>query len=544
MVRIEQDPPTRRMHSLGTGSEIFEDPDESCCHRATICNPYIRDISVMDPVCGCCCEQLTHATLFWLVTVTAMVFMSYAILYLFLGELMLPGGNMFGLFAVIVFAYFLGWSLAYLPLLNLPPVFGMLLAGIMARNFDWYNIHEALGSTVIRKIRTFSVTFVLLRAGLELTHTPLREHPFFVINLAVIPCSLEMITVALGSYLLLQYPWDWAFLTGSILACISPVVPVNCILALADRGYGEDTDIATLLFTAASIDDIHIVSLYSLFFSITFTIDNHAESHWWLYIPPGLRDLIAGVCFGFVLGFFFIFFPHRKDPYVFWYRVVGLVLGSLMCTTGAARFAITGGAFLATIIMSLIATTGWRILTNPFDIKPLRKSVHIMWHFMQPVLAGVIGAEIDLHNWSNPRLILHLIVITFGTTVRLIFAFLATFHTDFSSKERLFIALSWISKGTLQAALAPMTLEQAEKDDDPGEMEKAIDVVRLSVVSVMILAPLGAMIMMMTGPLLLNKTSYEEHQRRRELSYLRLLSLQPVRRRRSQRIDNRRSRIV
>ena len=77
-----------------------------------------------------------------------------------------------------------------------------------------YNIHEALGVNVTSKIRTFAVTFVMLRAGLQLTSYALREHPFFVLNLAVVPCTMEMLMVTLCCHTILGYPWAWAFLTG------------------------------------------------------------------------------------------------------------------------------------------------------------------------------------------------------------------------------------------------------------------------------------------------------------------------------------------
>lgn len=52
---------------------------------------------------------------------------------------------------------------------------------------------------------------------------------------------------------------------------MSPVVTVNCILALADRGYGEDKGMASLLCTATSIDDVHIVALYAFCYSTVFS---------------------------------------------------------------------------------------------------------------------------------------------------------------------------------------------------------------------------------------------------------------------------------
>lgn len=70
---------------------------------------------------------------------------------------------------------------------------------------------------------------------------------------------------------------------------------------------------------------------------------------------------------------------------------------------------------------------------------------------------------------------------------------------------------------------------QRTTEEDPEHIELALDVVRISIVAVIFLAPLGAIIMMISGPLLLNKITMEEHERERRLSYLRIRSLQPVR---------------
>lgn len=52
---------------------------------------------------------------------------------------------------------------------------------------------------------------------------------------------------------------------------MSPVVTVSCMLALSEKGYGEDKGLASLLCTAASIDGVHIVSLFSISFSFVFS---------------------------------------------------------------------------------------------------------------------------------------------------------------------------------------------------------------------------------------------------------------------------------
>jgi len=77
-----------------------------------------------------------------------------------------------------------------------------------------------------------------------------------------------------------------------------------------------------------------------------------------------------------------------------------------------------------------------------------------------------------------------------------------------------------------------MAFERARKEGDPTKIELALDVVRISVITIVFLAPFGAMSMMTSGPYLLNKVDIEEHRRERELSYLRIVALQPVKKRR------------
>ncbi|XP_015109039.1 putative SLC9B1-like protein SLC9B1P1 [Diachasma alloeum] len=509
------------MPNEGNGS------DETCCGRAIFCHPVIRNIPVNHAISSCLGEAITWSSILWLLTCLSILTVAFGTLYVLIGPPMAPGGSIFGLFWLIVSSYALGWSLAYIPYLNIPPVFGMLLAGMIFRGTGIYDIHEEIGARTTGKIRTLCLTFIMIRAGLQLTTTAIQKHPYFLLCLALIPCTVEFLTVGLACKFILDYPWDWAFLTGTIVACLSPVVTVNCILALADKGYGEDRGMATLLCTAASIDDVHIVSLFTVCYSFVFT-DKDVHG-FWSYVPGGVRDLLLGLTVGLVLGLVFAFLPHRNTKYVTWYRAVSLILGSLMCTIGASKLAVTGGGYLATVSMSFVAARGWKLLSGiTFDVTPLRRVSHFLWHFMQPVLVGIIGAEIDFTLWSPQRFGLHVLCIIIGLAARSAFAILTTYRTAFTMKERVFVAFAWLPKGTLQAALAPMALEEARLTDDENEISLAMDVVRISVVAIVFLAPLGAIIMMVSGPLLLNRLEEDEINRHRELSFLRWTSLQPV----------------
>ncbi|KAG5344392.1 SL9B1 protein, partial [Acromyrmex charruanus] len=501
----------------------------------------LREILVTDVIFTCFDLQLTWADLFWLATVSGMVLLTWAVLYFLLDDMVLPGGSIFGLFVIVIFSYALGWTLAYIPRLHFPPIFGMLLAGVIIRNTDVYNIYDVIGPSTISKIRIFCLTFIMVRAGLQLTTTALRAHPVFVMILSLVPCTIEMLAITVLCKYLLEFPWDWSFMTGSIVACMSPVITISCMLSLADQGYGEDKGLLSLLCTAASIDDIHIVALFSIWFSFVFSngiqksepcifLDDR-RTEWWSYIPGGIRDFLLGLIVGIILGFALVFFPHRNHKYSTWYRIGGLTVASLMCTTAASKLAVTGGGYLATIILSFIAIRGWRILTISYDTTPFQKAFYFLWHFVQPILGGVIGADIDFRNWPPSRFGLYFICVLIGIFMRSTTAFLTTIRMPFTWKERLFIAIAWVPKGTLQAALAPLAFEQAVKEGDPMKIELALDVVRMSVIAIIFLAPLGAIGMMSSGPYLLNKISIEEHRRERESSYLRIVALQPKRHR-------------
>jgi len=197
--------------------EIDEDEEHdenTCCHRATFCNPVLREILVTNVISTCFELQLTWADLFWLATVSGMTLLAWAVLYFLLGDTVLPGGSIFGFLLLIILSYTLGWTLTYIPHLHLPPIFGMLLAGIILRNTDVYNIHDMIGPGTTSKIRTFCLTFIMVRAGLQLTTTALRAHPVFVMILALVPCTVEMLGVTVICKYLLEFPWNWSFMTG------------------------------------------------------------------------------------------------------------------------------------------------------------------------------------------------------------------------------------------------------------------------------------------------------------------------------------------
>lgn len=154
------------------------------------------------------------SNIYQLLTNLLTILLTWTLLYCLTGELSLPGGAIFNLMLLVISSYCFGWTLTYIPYLHLPPVFGMLITGVIARNTGIYNIRDTMSSSVMGTIRNFCLTFVMVRSGVQLNTTPLRSHPIFLIVLALIPCTVEMFVVTLYFKLFLQFPWDWAFLGG------------------------------------------------------------------------------------------------------------------------------------------------------------------------------------------------------------------------------------------------------------------------------------------------------------------------------------------
>lgn len=48
---------------------------------------------------------------------------------------------------------------------------------------------------------------------------------------------------------------------------------------------------------------------------------------------------------------------------------------------------------------------------------PFHKAFYVLWHFVQPILGGVIGADIDFRNWAISRFGLYLACVLMGISV-------------------------------------------------------------------------------------------------------------------------------
>ena len=111
-------------------------------------------------------------------------------------------------------------------------------------------------------------------------------------------------------------------------------------------------------------------------------------------------------------------------------------------------------------------------------------------------------------TYLNPGFITRGLGILFaGLTIRIIVSTLCVCTDQFEGRERLFIALAWLPKATVQAALGSVALDAARSmaTVNPDHERWGIQILTLAVLAIIVTAPVGAVLIALCGPRLLRK---------------------------------------
>lgn len=141
---------------------------------------------------------------------------SWAVLWCIIGDDLLPGGNIFGIFTVLVCASLGGFLTSHIPCLMLPSLFGMLVVGFVLRNVPCCNVAKHIDSHWSATLRSIALVVILIRSGLELDPIALKRLKFTCMRLAFGPCISEAVTVAVVVRYLLDMPWLWGLQLGYV----------------------------------------------------------------------------------------------------------------------------------------------------------------------------------------------------------------------------------------------------------------------------------------------------------------------------------------
>ena len=397
-------------------------------------------------------------------------------------------------------------ALGYLfRIIRLPPLLGMLLAGIVFTHITFlWGILPQIPRSVSSTLRSIALVVILVRGGLGINPSKLRARACQIIRLATVPCIGEAVFVAIATFLILGFKtdyWYWAAMSGCTVAAVSPAIVLPQMLQLQNKGYGTERGIPTMVIASSSFDDVLAISLFFVFLTLAFSTSDLAFT-----ILRGPLELFLGLVYGIVIGIIGRYISMgEKQGSVNRNRVMYLFGGAMLAILGSNAIIVHGSSLggagaIGVVSSALVCSLSWK---NEKMIVEL--SFKIIWELAQPILFGIIGYEINfLKEGFDPILIAKIIaIIILGLVARCIFAFLSVACVrDFFLKEKLFIPIAWLPKATVQAAIGSLALDAATNET---QLYLGKVVLYIAVFSILITAPLGAILINLLGTVMIKK---------------------------------------
>eukprot|EP00931_Biecheleriopsis_adriatica_P037237 TRINITY_DN21370_c0_g1_i1.p1 TRINITY_DN21370_c0_g1~~TRINITY_DN21370_c0_g1_i1.p1 ORF type:complete len:528 (-),score=124.25 TRINITY_DN21370_c0_g1_i1:255-1838(-) len=440
--------------------------------------------------------------------------LAFCSLYLTCGEDGGPGGALFALLTIYILALAAGTAIGYTK--QLPPLLGMLVAGFALRNLPY--VGEHVGAKVNTQwssvLRLVALVLILCRAGLAIDLKALRRLRFVVARLAALPCLCEAAVAAGLAAWLLEFPIAWACMLGFVVAAISPAVVVPSLLSLQERGYGVSTGIPTLVVASAPLDDVLAIAGFGISLGLGEVGSGDKDQNWITYARAPL-EVVFGVAAG-VLGALVVvlltpahaFAPAdasgedatAKDASAGRERRLLLLLGTAITSAfGLKRAQYSGAAALSLLILGAGVARGWAAAA-----KPVAAVLAELWNRLaQPLLFGLVGASVVVDT-LEPRLVgIGIAILIIGGLVRAMAVMTALMGQGLRRQDRLFTAMAWMPKATVQAAIGGAALDEAVT---PREKEMGRQLLAVAILAILITAPLGALLISILGPKMLERT--------------------------------------
>lgn len=452
----------------------------------------------------------------WIIRVILCVLI-WSLLWSVCGSIALPPSSpLFSLLIIWLTAYALGQLC--LPL-GLPPLLGMMIAGIGLANFPGNIV--TLQSQLSSSLRSIALTIILLRAGLGLDPKVIKSLSGVCFRLAFFPCIVETVSIAMTSYLIIGFPWQWGLLLGFVIGAVSPAVVVPAMIDLQQQGYGTSQGIPTLIIASSSVDDIAAITGFDV--ALSFAFVNPKSSLLW-NIVKGPGEATIGLIIGSLAGLLLWYLPRLKsidthnkiqsddndsfEQFSLTSQRFGLTIVIGLASVFITNHLDVGGIGpLAALVFTFVAAIRWR----PHKLHlPIENGLKVAWLIFEPFLFSLIGAEIKFNQLQLDRLFPITCCLLISLVLRSLASFISVFGSSLNMREKLFISIAWLPKATVQAAIGPVALDLARTKGDQQAISNGILVLTVAILSILITAPIGAVLIKLTAPKLLRKSTKDD----------------------------------
>jgi solute carrier family 9B (sodium/hydrogen exchanger), member 1/2 len=381
--------------------------------------------------------------------------------------------------------------------LHVPGLVGILLVGVLLGP----NVTGMMDPAIVaigNDLRLIALVVILLRAGFELSRTALNRVGLQALLLSVIPAVLEGVAITFLGPPLLGLSLMESAVLGSVLAAVSPAVVVPLMIRTIEERRGTAKGIPTLILAASSLDDVFVIVIYGILIGIhTGTGVDIGRSL--VDIPV---SIVTGIAVGAALGFLLYRLFDRFNP-----RATKRVIVIIGLAVLLARLEHTLAPAVPFAGLLAVMTIGFVILEKREHMAhEISARLGKIWIFAELILFAMVGAQVDVQVAMRASLTGGLLIFL-GLAARSAGVLLCLLGSDLTLRERLFTAVAYLPKATVQAAIggAPLAaMSMAGMPTAPGEI-----ILSVAVLSIVLTAPLGAWAISYLAPRLLTQDTSE-----------------------------------
>ena len=361
--------------------------------------------------------------------------------------------------------------------LKLPKLIWYIILGILIGP-SVLNIVDDTLITISSYLRQIALVIILTRSGLSLDINNLKKIGRPAILMCFVPACFEIVGVTIFAPILLGISYIEALLLGSVLAAVSPAIVVPRMIKLIDEEYGKEHNVAELVMAGASCDDIFVIVL---FYSFKNLVATNSFDAWSLSQIP--LSIISGVVLGIVVGVLttMIIKYLKTNKIINVIIMLGLSFGMLSLETLLKPY-FSVSSLLSIIVMALVVN-----IFKKEEAKEIQKSYNGLWQGFEILLFALVGIATDINYAFSKAGAIIIGLIFIALIFRSIGVIICVIATKFDFKEKIFIVISYLPKATVQASIGAIALSEG--------LACGTLVLTAAVVSILITAPLGAILM-------------------------------------------------
>ena len=364
--------------------------------------------------------------------------------------------------------------------IKLPRIIGMLLIGIVLGPHILNVLDDSILS-ISSELRQMALIIILLKAGLSLNLSDLRQVGRPAVLLSCLPATCELAGYILLAPYLLGVNRIEAAVMGAVLAAVSPAVVVPRMVFLMENRWGTDKSIPQMLLAGASCDDIYVIVLFTTFTGIAQ--GGNARAADFLNIPVSVvLGIAVGAAAGYALSRFFEAAFARNHMVRGSVKVIIVLSVSFLLvaleTVLKGRIALSGLLAVTSMACMLARKTTGEVRAR------LSEKFGKLWIAAELILFVLVGAAVDIRYVSKTGLAAVLMVFA-ALIFRAAGVVLCLAGTKLSRRERLFCVIAYLPKATVQAAIGSVPLAMG--------LPCGKIVLSVAVLAILITAPLGAL---------------------------------------------------